>query len=88
MRVMVVYRDESDHARAVYNFLRDYESQTGHKLTTLDPDSRDGADFCRLYDVVQYPSVVAVSDNGMLQHMWQGLPLPLINEVNYYDKDF
>ncbi len=86
MKVVVVYKDNSDHARAVYNFLRDYEIRIGRKLDTVDPDTRDGADFCRLYDVVEYPSVVAITDTGILQQMWRGIPMPLISEVSYYDK--
>lgn len=85
MKVAVVYRDESDHARDVRDFLRDYESQTGRQLEVVDPDSPEGAQFCRTYDIVEYPSVVAATDDGVLQNLWRGLPLPLINEVSYYD---
>ena len=86
MRVVVVYKDNSDHARAVYNFLRDYEMRVVKNLETIDPETREGADFCRLYDVVEYPSVVALTDTGELQQLWRGVPLPLINEVSYYDQ--
>ena len=85
MKVIVVYRDESDHARAVIDFRRDYERQTGRELEVIDPDSPDGAQFCRTYDIVEYPSVIATTDNGVLQNLWRGLPLPLINELSYYD---
>lgn len=85
MKVSIVYHEESDYARDVRDFLRDYESQTGRRLDTVDPDSADGAQFCRTYDIVEYPSVVATTDDGVLQNLWRGLPLPLINEVSYYD---
>lgn len=87
MKVIVVYREESDHARAVIDFLRDYQRQTGRELPTVDPESAEGAQFCRTYDIVEYPSVVATSDDGVLQNLWRGLPLPLINELSYYDHD-
>ncbi len=87
MKVVIVYRDESDHARSVIDFLRDYERTTGRQLETMDPDTPDGAQFCRTYDIVEYPSVIATSDNGVLQHLWRGVPLPLINEVSYYDHE-
>lgn len=80
----MVYKDESDHARAVTDFLRDFERQTGHKLETVDPESRDGADTCRAYDIVEYPSILALDDNGSLQNIWRGLPLPTISELSYY----
>lgn len=84
MRVAIVYKDESDHAREVYDYLRDFRMQTGHDLETVDPDTRDGASFCRAYDIVEYPSVVALSEDGRLQSMWRGRPLPTISEVSYY----
>lgn len=85
MKVTVVYKEESDHARTVIDFIRDYQRQTGRDLEIIDPDSPDGAQFCRTYDIVEYPSIVATSDGGVLQNLWRGLPLPLINELSYYD---
>lgn len=84
MRVAVIYRYESDHAREVLDYLRDFERQTGHTLETIDPDSKDGADTCRAYDIVEYPTIIAISDDGHMQNMWRGRPLPTISEVSYY----
>ncbi len=81
---MVIYRDESEHARIVDEFLRDFHSQTGHELETLDPDSPSGAELCRNYDIVEYPTLIAIADDGTMQNMWSGLPLPTISEVSYY----
>lgn len=84
MRVVVVYKEQTDYARQVDDYLRDFERQTGAVLETLDPDSSEGDSFCRTYDIVEYPSVVAISDDGMLQNLWRGTPLPTISEVSYY----
>lgn len=84
MRVVVVYKEDSEHARAVTDFLRDFTRQTGRTIETLDPDTKDGADFCRVYDIVEYPTMLAISDDSHLQNMWRGLPLPTISEVSYY----
>lgn len=84
MRVVVVYRDESEYARAVVSFLHDFSRQTGHILEELDPDTVDGESFCRAYDIVEYPTIVALSDDGQVQNMWRGVPLPTISEVSYY----
>jgi hypothetical protein len=82
--VMVVYKSSSEHARDVDEYLHDFEKRTARTLETIDPDSRRGADLCRLYDVVEYPTIIAVSKDGQLLHMWRGIPLPLIDEVSYY----
>lgn len=84
MKTVVVYKEETDYARTVVDYLRDFKRQTGHDLEIIDPETPEGADFCRAYDIVEYPSVVAISDNGNLQNLWRGLPLPTISEVSYY----
>lgn len=84
MKVIVVYRQESGHAREVTNFLRDFSRQTGRIIEEIDPDSREGDSFCRTYDIVEYPTLIALDDNGVMQHLWRGLPLPTINEVSFY----
>lgn len=84
MKAVIVYKNESDHAREVLDYLRDFERQTGHILETIDPDSPEGISFCRTYDIVEYPSVVAMRDDGAMQNLWRGRPLPTISEVSYY----
>ena len=84
MRTIVIYKDASDHAREVIDYLADFTRQTGQELEVLDPESRDGADFCRTYDIVEYPSIIALSDDGQIQNLWRGRPLPTISEVSYY----
>lgn len=84
MKVVVVFKDNTDHTRTVTDFLRDFEHLTGHVLETLNPDTPDGIYFCSAYGIVEYPTIIAVSDDGIMQNMWRGLPLPTINEVSYY----
>ncbi len=84
MKAIVVYKEETDYAREVIDYLRDFKRQTGHDLETMNPDTPDGTDFCRTYDIVEYPSIVALSDDGVLQNLWRGTPLPTISEVSYY----
>jgi hypothetical protein len=84
MRTIVIYKDQSDYAREVTDYIRDFHRQTGHELETMDPDTAEGTDFCRTYDIVEYPSLVALSNDGQLQNLWRGLPLPTISEVSYY----
>ncbi len=84
MRVVIVYKNNSDHARDVLDFLRDFERQTGHTLQTLEPESAEGEQFCRAYDIVEYPTVIALSDDSVMQNTWTGLPMPTISEVSYY----
>lgn len=84
MRTVVVTKDNMDYSRAVDTFLGDFQRQTGRALEVIDPDSLDGNSFCRAYDIVEYPTVIALSDDGRVQNMWAGNSLPTISEVSYY----
>jgi len=84
MRVVVVYKDNTDYSRTILDFLRDFERQTGHPLDTINPESSEGTQFCEAYDIVEYPTIIALSDDSVMQNIWRGLPLPTISEVSYY----
>lgn len=84
MRVIVIYKDGTDYTRTVLDYLRDFQSQTGHELETMDPDTAGGSQFCEIYDIVEYPTVIAISDASVMQNTWRGLPLPTISELSYY----
>lgn len=84
MRVVAVWRDNTDYARTVTTFLTDFARQTGLAIEELDPDTKEGESFCRAYDIVEYPTIIAVSDGGQVQQLWKGTTLPTISEVSYY----
>lgn len=84
MKAVVVYKSASEHGRLVEEFLRDFTKQTAKQLEVMDPESREGILFCEAYDIVEYPTIVAVGNDGKILQSWRGLPLPRINEVSYY----
>ncbi len=85
MRIIIVGRERSEYGRELRDYIRDFRNITGGEIEILDPDSRDGESFCRTYDIVEYPTVIAISNDGQMQQMWKGKPLPLINELSYYN---
>jgi len=84
MRVIVIYKDQTDSTHTVLDFLHDFKYQTSHELETINPDTPDGMQFCDTYDIVEYPTIIAISDDGVMQNLWRGLPLPTISEVSGY----
>jgi len=84
MRVVVITKDQNDYTREVLDFLSDFKRQTGHDLEVVNPDTAEGTQFCETYDIVEYPSIVAISNDGVLQSSWSGLPMPTISELSYY----
>lgn len=84
MKVVVLYRSKSEHGTAVEQYVRELERRTSVRLQMIEVDSREGADLAALYDVTTYPAIIATANDGTLQHMWLGQPLPLIDEVAGY----
>lgn len=81
MRIVIVYREASEYRMAIESFIRDYRFRTGRDVETINPDTREGAYFCQLYDIVEYPTIVALGPDNSLYKMWRGPELPTISEV-------
>lgn len=88
MKVLVLYRPNSEYARVVEEFIRNFEARTdgSHRLEVLNLDSRDGNAIAMLYDVMQYPAVLVLQGDGSLQKSWEGGTMPLIDEVVAYSR--
>ena len=86
MRVVVITKDQTDYAREVSDYVFEFERRTGHELEILDPESREGISFTTTYDILEFPTIVALSDGGQMQNMWKGRPLPTISELSYYTR--
>ena len=84
MRVVVLSKERTDYARAVETYIEDFRRQTGHELEILDPESKEGVSFCEAYDILEFPTLMALSDSSQMLNTWKGLPLPTISEVSYY----
>ena len=84
MNALVLYRTNTEAERLVIDFARDFQRQTGKELHLLEADSPEGMELARLYDVVDYPTILARADDGSLLQMWQGPVLPRISEVSFY----
>ena len=84
MRIVCVWKEQSDYARTVRDFLRAFEHQTGSEIESLDPDTRAGATFAQAHDVVEYPTIMVVDDRSAVVEQWRGLPLPMVSQVSYY----
>ena len=87
MKTLLFYRPNSEHETMVADYLRDFASRTGKELPTVDVDSREGTELCRLYDIVKYPTIIALDNTGQELQRWDGDMLPQISEVSYYLQD-
>ena len=85
MKVIVLYRPNSEHGRVVEEFIRDYK-RAGHngEIEAFNIDTREGSSMASLYDVMQYPTVMVTRSDGSVLRSWEGKLLPLQNEVAAY----
>ncbi|MBQ6355290.1 hypothetical protein IJJ18_02640 [Candidatus Saccharibacteria bacterium] len=85
MRVVCLYKRETDYGREVEEYLSEIaRSSTRDEIEVLDPESVDGEIFAQARDIVRYPAILAVDNNGSVVQDWIGLPLPPMGEVIYY----
>ncbi len=86
MKLLVLYRPNSEHATEVELYVRDFERgyEAGKRVELISLDSRDGAATASMYDIVSYPAILALADDGSVLSVWQGKPLPLMSEVAGY----
>lgn len=85
MKLLVLYRPNSEHASAVERFTAELERRSiGDKLEMCDVDSRDGVAKVTAYDIVQYPAILALDNDGHLLNGWYGTEFPLLDEVMAY----
>lgn len=85
MKVLILYRPKSEHARTIESFVRDFKQRhEDDHLELVDVDARDGIATASLYDIMSYPAILALRDDGTVLHSWEGDMLPLMDEVAYY----
>ncbi len=85
MKLTILWNEQTDYAREVRDWKRDYTADTGFSgFIDLDPETVAGEKFAQLYDILQYPAVVVTDDDGRLINMWKGTPMPQIDEVSYF----
>lgn len=85
MKVLIFYRPQSEQARLVEEFIHEFGRRyPEHTLTTVDVDSPKGSVDAEIYDIVQYPTVIATSEVGATLMRWDSGLMPLMNEVAYF----
>lgn len=87
MKLLALYRPDSEHSRAVETFIRDFRYQhesLADSLEVIDIDSRDGVATASLYDIMDHPALVVLGDDGSMVKEWTGPTLPLMGEVAGY----
>ena len=82
MKLVVLYREQSDHARLVTEFVEMLSRRfPGKSAELIDIDTQTGAQMAATHGVMRYPAFLVTTYEGRLVNQWEGEPLPLIDEV-------
>lgn len=85
MKLLILYRPQSEHARAVETFLHDFKYRhESSRIELVDADTREGIATASLYDLMNLPAILALRDDGSVLQVWQGEMLPLMDEIASY----
>ena len=84
MKLVILYHPQSEFSRSVEEYAHDFERTRGKAIELVSLDTAGGSDMAKLYDIVQYPALLALRDDGQLLQKWEGARLPLMDEVAGY----
>jgi hypothetical protein len=84
MKALILYHPNSQEARIIEDYVRDFERRKDKKIELLSLETRDGSSTASLYDIVQYPALLVLDMVGRIQKGWQGETLPLMDELAAY----
>lgn len=84
MKIIALYHPESDHARIVDEFVRSLKSRLGVEVELMSLETVEGANKAQAYSIVDYPALIVTTDDGVIQKIWEGSQMPLIDEVTSY----
>jgi thioredoxin-like negative regulator of GroEL len=85
VKLYVLYHPQSETARQIEEFVHNFERQRGGKAELISLDTREGWSMASLYDIVGYPAILAVANDGQMLKSWEGEVLPLMDEVAAYE---
>lgn len=83
MRVVIVVKKQSEYFREASEWQTDFSRETGNDVEIIDPETIDGEIFASARDIVQYPTLVVLGDDGEIIKKWSGSPLPQFDQVIY-----
>ena len=85
MKVVVLYHPAGEGALEIEAYAREYASlRPGNKLELISLETPKGAQLAELYQINNYPAILAMSNDGSLLRLWEGGSLPLMSELTAY----
>jgi hypothetical protein len=85
MKLLILYRPRTEFARSVEEFVQNLERiYPGNNVALTDANSIEGSHQAELYDIMQFPAMLVLGEDGSVVNSWIGPELPLIDDVVGY----
>ena len=85
MKAVILYHPNQEFAGLAEDYAKEFHKRhEDKKIELISLDTTEGSEMARLYDVVRYPAILAISEDGALLKFWQDQPWPLMDEVSAY----
>ena len=87
MKVVILYQPNTELESSVNEYVREYKQETNHDIELIDSDSVQGAETAKIYDILQFPAIVALKDDGMFVEAWtERDKWPTVSELSFYNQ--
>lgn len=87
MKAVILYQPNSEMESSVQEYVREFARETGQTIALVDSDSVQGLEIAKLYDIMQFPSIVVFKDDGSFIESWLDREKwPTISELSYYNQ--
>lgn len=84
MRLLILYKKNSEHESRVIEYSKEFKYRSRLDFELIDVETTDGDSLAKLYDIVRYPAILVIADDGRLIKSWINEELPLMDEVVGY----
>lgn len=85
MKVILLFRPNSEHDTSANEYAENFKRVTGKKLDMLDYDSAEGIELAKIHDITSIPAILALRDDSSLMESWvEQDKWPTASELSFY----
>ncbi len=88
MKVVILYKPNTETETRVREYVREFEHRASKALELVDAETREGIAMAEVYDILQFPTMLAIENDGQFIQMWPEFERwPTMNELTFYARD-
>lgn len=85
MKAVILYKPDTETDTQMQDYLREFNHRTGKDIELVDADSPRGVELGKLYDILSFPALLALEDDGRFMEAWPEIDKwPTMSELTYY----